>query len=204
MTDPLLISQSEFAKSIGVSRQAVSKAVQEGRIQLFLDHTDGKMKLNKDLASKQWRESTQPRIENSKVQNTFRPQVAMPPKTKPGDQPIDPFDDDEEDSDYYGAKTETEKIKTQLLDLELKQKLGELVSADQVKKEGFKLGRVLRDSILNVPSMICNELAVESDPFIIHQKMTAALTKALESLVAEAQDKYEEVMEGEDESDQED
>jgi hypothetical protein len=168
---------------MGVTKQAVSKAVKEGRIQLLLDHKDGKMKLNPDLAAKQWRENSMPRIENSKMANAFK--STSTPKNENEDPGSSTVDDN---ADLTEAKTETEKYKAKLLELEFKEKTGELISAEKAKREYFKIARILRDGILNVPSQICNELAVDTDPFIIHQKLTLALTKSLQSIVETAID----------------
>lgn len=173
---------------MGVSKQAVSKAVAEGRIQLILDHSDGKMKLNPDLASKQWREKTLPRIENSKITNPFKESSIANLSNKElkeefGGKASHILDD----ADLMEAKTEKERFQAKLLELEFKEKTGELISAEKAKKEAFKLGRLIRDAILNVPSQICNELAAETDPFKVHNKLSYALTKALEVMVEEAQ-----------------
>jgi predicted transcriptional regulator len=181
MSNNLFISQSEFAKLMGVSKQAVSKAVSEGRIQLILDHSDGKMKLNPDLASKQWREKTLPRIENSKITNPFKESKEL--KEEFGSKAPHLMDD----ADLMEAKTEKERFQAKLLELEFKEKTGELISAEKAKREAFKLGRILRDAILNVPSQICNELAADTDSFVVHQKLSMALTRALEAMVEEAQ-----------------
>lgn len=182
---------------MGVSKQAVSKAVKEGRIQLILDHSDGKMKLNPDLAAKQWRDKTLVRVENSKITNPF-----------PNKSPYEPKDDgangdtshDLDEADLLKAKTEKEILQVKLLELDFKEKTGELISAEKAKKEGFKIGRLLRDAVLNVPSQICNELAAETDPFKVHNKLSLALTKALEAMVVEAQ-KIEEAVEDQQEED---
>lgn len=186
---------------MGVTKQAVSKAVKEGRIQLILDHNDGKMKLNADLAAKQWREKTLPRIENSKITNPFK--ESREQKEAHGD--YEPKGNKFlEDADLMEAKTEKERFQAKLLELEFKEKTGELISAEKAKREGFKLGRLIRDAILNVPSQICNELAAETDPFKVHNKLTLALTKALEAMVAEAQKLDQPEESPDDESEEED
>jgi phage terminase Nu1 subunit (DNA packaging protein) len=185
MSNDYLITQVEFARLMGVSKQAVSKAVKEGRIKLILDYTDGKLKLNPDLAAKQWRENSMPRVENSKITNPFKESRESKEEAAsiPGSKPSHIMDD----ADLLEAKTEKERFQAKLLELEFKEKTGELISAEKAKREAFKLGRLIRDAILNVPSQICNELAAETDPFKVHQKLSYSLTKAMEVMVQEAQ-----------------
>ena len=48
----------------------------------------------------------------------------------------------------------------------------ELVSAEQVKKESFRLGRSIREQLANLADRLSNELAGESDPAVIHKVLT--------------------------------
>lgn len=188
MSEQFLITQAEFAKLMGVSKQAVSKAVKENRLTLIMDHKDGKMKINKDLASMQWRNNTMPRVENAKI--TAAPRLISSQDGLPEDE----NGDDLTSPDLMKEKAKTEQYRAKLLELDFREKTGELISTELAKKEGFKAARLVRDAILNVPGQICTELAVETDPFVVNQKLTVALTRALESLVIEIKTNYPQMM----------
>jgi hypothetical protein len=66
--------------------------------------------------------------------------------------------------------------------LELDQKTGRLVDAEQIKIAAFNKGRAVRDAILNIPDRISPILAAESDQITIGQIMTTELKQALEGL----------------------
>lgn len=77
-----------------------------------------------------------------------------------------------------GAQSLSEKkqhgqdIQNRLKELELKKKLGELVDAEEVKKESAKIALGLRDTLLRLPSSIAAELAVETDPNAVERMLT--------------------------------
>ena len=203
MSNNILISQAEFARLMNVSKQAVSKAIKEKRLTPVIDPKDGKLKLNPDMATAEWRRKTDFRIENSGMSNTGGPAY------HPSDTGSDPDDDGvtKESGGLYKAKTDKERMQAKILELEFKEKTGELISAERAKKDAFKLGRLTRDAVLNVPNQICDELAAESDPFQIHHKLTVALTRALDDLVklaSETSSEHAEDNDPEEEVDEED
>jgi transcriptional regulator with XRE-family HTH domain len=178
----VFITQSEFAKLMGVSKQAVSKAIKEKRLTQVIDYSTGKLMLNPEMATAEWSKKTEMRIENSQMGANYRPIG--------GQSPDDPANEDDgiskETGGLYKAKTDKERIQAKILELEYKELTGELIPADRVKKDAFKLARLLREAVLNVPARICNELAAETDPFKVHQKLSTALTAALSNMVEEA------------------
>lgn len=158
---------------MGVSKQAVSKAIKENRITQVLDPKTGKLMLNAEMAAAQWKKNSDVRVENAKI---HRVGVVIPPAGE------DPENEGETDNSLIAAKTRSENLKAELLEIELREKQGELIPAEKVKKEAFKIARITRDGLLNIASQISNELAVENDPFIISQKINGAITKALRDL----------------------
>lgn len=167
----IFITQAEFARLMNVSKQAVSKAIKENRISQVLDPKTGKLMLNAEMAASQWKKNSEVRVENSKIHNLG---VVIPPDGE--------GIDGETDNSLIAAKTRSENLKAELLEIELKEKQGELISSEKVKKEAFKLARITRDGLLNIASQISNELAVENDPFVIAQKINSSITKSLRDL----------------------
>lgn len=153
---------------MGVSKQAVSKAVKEGRITLFVDPTDNKLKLNADLAAKQWRDNTAPRAENLGIHRAG--------KNLSGNLDLP------EGIDYADAKAEKEFFQARIFELQYKERIKELVSVEEVKRENFKFARMLRDSLQNIPAQICNTIAAETDSFKINNTIMSAINNALEEL----------------------
>lgn len=156
---------------MNVTKQAVSKAIKEKRVSQVLDPKSGKLMLNAEMAAAQWKKNSEVRVENSKIHNLG---VVISPDGEETE--------GEGENSLIAAKTRSENLKAELLEIELKEKQGELISAEKVKKEAFKIARITRDGLLNIASQISNELAVENDPFIISQKINSSINKSLRDL----------------------
>ena len=82
--------------------------------------------------------------------------------------------------------TDAQALKAQygaeLLELQIKEKKGELVKASDIDAEFFNIARTVRDAILNVPNRISAELAGITDQHIINEKLTTELTAVLKEL----------------------
>jgi phage terminase Nu1 subunit (DNA packaging protein) len=74
------------------------------------------------------------------------------------------------------------KCQADAAELNLRERTGELVERKAVADSQFKIGRRVRDSILNVPSRISGSCAAETDQHKIHVLLTRELTQALEGL----------------------
>ena len=83
---------------------------------------------------------------------------------------------------YAEARAERERFLAQLARLEYEEKSGALVEAEEVKREAFRLARVVRDGLLNLPDRVAAELAAETNQFVVHRRLTEELRKALEGL----------------------
>jgi hypothetical protein len=82
---------------------------------------------------------------------------------------------------YAVARAARELCEAELRKLDLEERKGNLLSRRAVEIETFKLFRVLRDTILNIPSRISAQLAVESDPRNVEEVLETELRRALES-----------------------
>lgn len=65
---------------------------------------------------------------------------------------------------YTESRARSEFERANLLTLERKQRVGELVDAAEVRREAFALARTVRDGMLSIPSRVAPLLAAESDP----------------------------------------
>ncbi len=88
---------------------------------------------------------------------------------------------DETDS-LATSRARKEKADAELAELKLDKEKGKLIEAEAVREEAFKVARVVRDTMLNIPDRIASELVGEVDSFKIHKKLTEEIRKALENL----------------------
>jgi hypothetical protein len=153
-----LISQTEWARRQGFSKQYVGKLIGQGKIKLVDGMIDEKS-ANKVLQNQ--RDPNLPIRRNGS--NSYESQSDMHDllvKTK--------------------LKNEIERGK--LLEAKVKTKIGQLVSLEDVKKVAFARGRIIRDSMLNIPDRISSLLATENDASKIHEILTKEIREALEEL----------------------
>lgn len=144
-----LISIPEYAKSRGITKVAVYKAIKEGRIT-----TTSGNKVNPDIADKEWSDNSNPdrvAIQGQAYKNLTPSEEARA----------------------------INRIKYNLLKIQLDEKLGKLIPTDEIEKQAFEAGRLFRDSVMNVPHMICNELAKEANPKKCEDIMKDALAEAI-------------------------
>ncbi len=62
------------------------------------------------------------------------------------------------------------------------QKRGELVSAAAAERAAFDCARTVKEALLNLPDRLAAELAGESDPRRVHERLEQEVRSALESL----------------------
>lgn len=167
------ITLTAFAKMRGVSTEAVSKAVRVGRLSKSVSWTkSGMPRLDPDIAAQEWESNT------DSAQQRVR---SVPPPRQSEPEP-EPTSTGPQAATFQQARTLREAYMARLAKLEYEEKTGSLVRADAVKNEAFRIARVVRDSLLNIPDRIAGDLAAEDDQFAVHQKLTAELRKALEGL----------------------
>ncbi|MCC7203119.1 MAG: hypothetical protein IT393_10730 [Nitrospirae bacterium] len=152
MTRNNLVSQSEYARRKGVSKQHISRLTQKGIISL----DDGK--IDPVQADKQLAAAKDPARDGLRKSDS---------KVKKGE------------SSYWKARTEREQIRAKRERLEYEKAIGQLVDAEEVRLSAFNRGRILRDAIFNLPDRLAPLLAAESDVkkvnAILHKELRAAL-----------------------------
>jgi hypothetical protein len=162
-----LMSMRGYAKHRGVSPEAVSKAVKQGRISTVLDEK-GDRKIDPTKADIEWEK------------NTVRGQKDAPQPEPEADKPDGQAT--VQGPSYAQSRAIREAYQARLARLAYEEKAGKLVSADKVRITAFNTSRIVRDSILNIPDRIAHELAAETDPHRLHVMLTEALIEALEEL----------------------
>jgi hypothetical protein len=168
----------------GVSGEAVRKAVSSGRLSRSVVYdAKGRPSIDPDLAAGEWEAATHP------THGGKRAEPAAPPRPTPVAAPAPAPQEDEPRPTPSGAAAtfaQSRAIKeaylARLAKLEFEEKSGVLVKADAVKNEAFKVARLVRDAMLNIPDRVSSELAADADPFVVHRKLTLEIRKALEGL----------------------
>jgi len=148
------ITQTEWAKEQGVSKQYVCYLVKKGIVQL----EDGLIDREQaNRAVEAIRDPSQPL--RRKGGNTSD-LATMLLKTR--------------------IKNEMERGK--LLEAKAKTEIGELIPVEEVKTEAFNVARVVRNNLLNIPDRISALLASMNDTEKIHETLTEEIRTALEEL----------------------
>ena len=153
-----LISQAEWARRQGFSKQYVGKLIKLGKIKL----TDGKIEeytANAELESQR--------------------NVDLPQHRKGGGTY---FVQDDIHKLLVKTKLKNEIEKGKLLEARVKAETGELVHIDEVRSTFYAKGRIVRDGILNIPDRISSLLATIDDASQIHEILTQELRTVLEEL----------------------
>ena len=153
-----LISQAEWARRQGFSKQYVGKLIKLGKIKL----TDGKIE-----------EYTA----NAELENQRN--IDLPQHRKGGGTY---FVQDDIHKLLVKTKLKNEIEKGKILKLERAEKEQSLISAEKVQETLFKKGRVIRDALLNLPDRISSLLATIDDASQIHEILTQELRTVLEEL----------------------
>ncbi|MHC3931444.1 UNVERIFIED_CONTAM: hypothetical protein LBW92_03080 [Wolbachia endosymbiont of Nasonia longicornis] len=149
------ITQTEWAREIGVSKQYVCYLVKKGIVEL----EDGL--INREQANEAVvaiRDPSQP-LRRKNPENTSNLSTMLL-KTR--------------------IKNEMERGK--LLEVKARAEIGELVAVEEVKREAFNVARVVRNNLLNIPNRVSALLASLSDTEKIHMALTEEITNSLQEL----------------------
>jgi len=149
-----LISQAEWARKHGFSRQYANQLVKEGTLKAVegkVDEEQADMALAaiRDL-SKTEKRSSQESTELSTLLLKTR------------------------------IKNEMERGK--LLEARAKVEIGELIAVDEVKQAAFNKARIVRDNLLNIPDRVANLLASVDNASKIHELLSQEIRNSLEGL----------------------
>lgn len=164
-----VISQTAFGKIVGVSQQAVGKAIKSGRLKdsLVTVNNQAAPMINEEVGVLEWEKKTQ------KL------------KRKLADAKEKVEKDSKTNQVYTQSRSLRESYQARLAKLDYEQRSGKLVDSDEVRESGFKVARAVRDSLMNVPDRIDAILAAETDRHSVHTILTKAIMEALERLDVE-------------------
>ena len=173
------ISVLQAGKMLGVSHEAVRKAIKSGRLvkSVVIDHA-GKPKILPSLIAGEWLRNT----DHTQMVNEGGNHLAE--RVSRGEVPVS---DGEAPSvgggpDLNQSKRIKAAYEARLAKLSFEEKSGRLVDADGVRVEAFKTARTVRDAIMNIPERLAAQLAAEKDAHACFLMLTKELNEALEAL----------------------
>lgn len=175
----MLVTFSEFAAIKGCVKGTVT-AASKARIAAAVVEKDGKRWLDRDLAIELWDKNTKA-THNSKVRRADPIEVEPPRDAAELKRRVEGLPDDAI-PDLNESRARREHYQAELAKLQVTQQRGELVPADEVKKEAFKMGRSVREALANLADRLSHQLAGETDPTVIHQVLTQEHRAALVEL----------------------
>lgn len=174
-----IITQSEFAKRVGVSETAIRKAVKTGRIHKgFYRSNEGRPRIRYETALVEWHESASEQAPPAKLppgQKTPRGIIEPGTDSDPAP-PIQPGES------INSLKQKHEKIKIASAAFDLKVKQGKYVEKEQVYKALFGAGQEVRQSLEAIPDRVIDEILAAKDRNTAHTLLTKAINAALERL----------------------
>ena len=151
------ITQTEWAKELGVSKQYVCYLVKRGIVELKDGLIDPEQA---NEAVKAVRDPSQPLRRKGGDGSSTSDLATMLLKTR--------------------IKKEMEQVK--LLEAKAKAEVGELIPVEEVKTEAFNVARVVRNNLLNIPDRVSALLASTNDTEKLHETLTEEIRTALEEL----------------------
>ncbi len=169
-----VLSLRAYAKHRGVSLKAVQKAIASGRITTT---ADGKIDVAR--ADDEWQRNTTPK---QRPVSTPRPTPAPAPAPVPiaiaDDQPrADP--PAVGGLDYAKARAIREQYNARLAKIEYEERIGKLLSRDEIQVAAFNKYRTFRDLFLSMPDRLAAMLAAETDPVKVHAILLADIRRTL-------------------------
>lgn len=169
-----LITQAEYARRRGCSREAVRRAVEQGRITAW----GAKKLVHPVLADSQWQENSRAR-----AGSTPATAGAAAAGGSSGAPPAAPASEEKDDG-YSAFRARREAADAELKEMELAQRRGELVSVSEIRaKLGERLGQV-REQLLQLPARLAPLMVGETDQArlqtLLDDELRAALARLTE------------------------
>jgi transcriptional regulator with XRE-family HTH domain len=180
-SEPDLISQAEFARRLGVSRQYIGRLVKKGKLELVgrkLD-ADASMAVLEGLA-----DPARPRKTSLAASPPSREIVAEQPE--PADDPEGAIIKGEKRAPTFAeAKTMKEVYLAKMARLKYQEEAGRFLEKAEVERRAQNVGMVVRQNLLSLPSRLMDQLAFESDPREINALLEAEVREVLTMLAEE-------------------
>jgi len=174
---------AKFAEYIGVTRQAIYKAIKSGRISSSLT-PDGK-RVRKEAGRLEYFEMTDPSQQRKHhkavlLEAKHSGELVDSKKDAPASAP--PVNSDASGISFNEAKRKEMIIRAATREVELKQLMGKLVDKDNVYRELFNAGKELRVAIMAIPDRVIDDLLACLTRNEAHALLYKELSHTLEML----------------------
>ncbi|WP_263080077.1 hypothetical protein [Endozoicomonas sp. Mp262] len=160
------VTQAEFARQNGWSRQYVNKLVKQGRIKVKGGRID-------------------PVAAKKAIEELAEPSTVLPESPTPKGQLVPSSSypvDNRKTVDFASARTMREAFRAKMAKMEYEEKAGKLTDASKVREDAFRAGRIIRDALLGIPDRLADILAAEQEPRQIRQLLEEELENILREL----------------------
>ena len=154
-----ILGVREYARHRGVGHSTVQKAISSGRITPLANGM-----IDSDQADRDWATNTEGRPKGS---------------TRKRQPSSDGGQDGVIAAGYAKSRAVREYFEAKMAEIEYKQKLGRLISTDEVKIATFNEHRKMRDAMLNLPDRLAAMMAAETDEAKVYKIMRDEIHKAL-------------------------
>lgn len=174
-----LIKVAAFAARMGVSPQAVRKAISEGRLKESVQREGRSYLIDDETGFAEWDRNTAPQFQRGRMAERQQAQAAVTPPPAGVQSKIPSQAQAAAVRTWYQAK---------LLELDLKQRNEELVPASDMQRVRYESGRRVRDAILRLGPLMIGEIARAAGGLTPEQRSEVLLVierhhvKALEAL----------------------
>lgn len=178
----MLITQAEWARRHGFSRQYVSRLVKQGIVRLSSGQIDP---VKADAALAAMRDPARP-LRRGAAQNEIRREPAREvaadrPAARAAESLALPQSGDLPTL-FLRTRIKSEVERARLLELKAKVESGRYVDAEEVAAAAFNKARIVRDALLSIADRLAPILAAESDPAAIHAALSSEIRTALQEL----------------------
>jgi excisionase family DNA binding protein len=158
-----LITKSEAADALGVSRQAVYKAIKQGRLPVVRS-ADGRELIQSETLREDWYAKTMTKVgvgpKPPAGEKAFPPprpkrqaeESELPPDSPKRDRSLAGPEPGEIVPEYNESRARTEYLKAELLELERKEKEGLLVRSADVQAKWVEVVTISRTKVMGVVS----------------------------------------------------
>lgn len=193
---PQLVTQAEYARMRGVSKEAVRKAVLAGRISVIGD----KKLLDPKVADIQWQQNSRARV-TTKPQQAGQDAAGAPIAPPAGGDAIQPAESApaadsaasrpgslSAEPGYNEARTRRELAEAHKAELEAAKMSGRLVERDKVERAVRDMFQALRDRVMAVPRRTAPAVVGLAEVREIETKMTTDLRGAFAAFEEQALD----------------
>ena len=172
MAKTKLVTIPDFAKLLGVSHQRLYAAAKKGKFET--KKIKGHKWVDPEKAKAQWeisKDKTAAKKNPSGLKGSKKPLFHAPPKV-----------DSDGDMTHSEAERVEKVFRAKLAEMKYQEQAKELVSKSEVDKSAFDTARKTRNAILSIPARVAHELAAETDPHKLENRLTKELIKSLEHL----------------------